>query len=98
MARIGGFLYLIGVNLALVPQLVMGTQGVPAGLAGIVPVTLRAAEISALGWLFLYSGLAVAAGNLLVTVWGDDAADDNPWGSPTLEWTVASPPPEGNFD
>ncbi|MCB1184381.1 cbb3-type cytochrome c oxidase subunit I [bacterium] len=98
VARIGAIIYLIGINLALVPQLVMGAQGVPAGFAGVVPVTLKLAEISSLGWLCVYSGLAVAAGNLLVTLWGDAAAEQNPWGATSLEWTVPSPPPEGNFD
>jgi cytochrome c oxidase subunit 1 len=97
VARIGAVLYVIGLNLALVPRLIMGTQGIPQDLAGLVSGSLTVAEISSLGWLFVYSGLAVVAGNLLVTVWGDEAAETNPWGAPSLEWTVPSPPPEDNF-
>jgi heme/copper-type cytochrome/quinol oxidase subunit 1 len=41
--------------------------------------------------------LAVVVSNLLATVWSDNAAEDNPWGARTLEWTVPSPPPEDNF-
>ena len=97
VARIGAYLYIVGLNLALVPRLMMGTHGVPGDLAGIVPTILKSAEISSFGWLCVYSGLSVIAGNLLVTVWGDDAAEANPWGATSLEWTVPSPPPEDNF-
>lgn len=97
VARIGAVLYIIGLNLALVPRLIMGTNGVPQDLAGLVGGSLTVAEISSLGWLFVYSGLAVIAGNLLVTVWGDDAAEQNPWGATSLEWTAPSPPPQDNF-
>lgn len=97
VARIGGVLYIIGINLALIPRVLMGSNGVPQDMAGLVPVPLHIAEVSSLGWLFVYSGLAVVAGNLLVTVWGKEAAAQNPWDAPSLEWTVASPPPEDNF-
>ena len=97
VARIGAVLYVIGVNLALIPRLIMGTRGVPQDFAGLVEGSLTLAEISSLGWLFLYSGLGVAAINLLATIKGDKAAEDNPWGARTLEWTVPSPPPEDNF-
>lgn len=97
VARIGAVLYVIGLNLALVPRLIMGTRGVPQDLAGVVPSALNLAEVSSLGWLIVYSGLAVVAGNLLVTIWGDEAVETNPWGATTLEWTVPSPPPEDNF-
>jgi len=97
VARIGAALYIIGLNLALIPRLMMGTRGVPQDMVGLVPGSLTLAEISSLGWLFVYSGLAVIVSNLLATVWSDNAAEDNPWGARTLEWTVPSPPPEDNF-
>lgn len=97
VARIGAVLYMIGLHMALVPRLVMGTRGVPQDFTGLVPHTLFLAEISSLGWLIVYSGLAVVVGNLLVTVWGDEAAEDNPWGAEGNEWTVASPAAKDNF-
>ncbi len=97
VARIGGVLYIIGLNLALVPRMMMGTKGVPQDLFGLLSDSLPMAEVSSFGWLCVYFGLAVIASNLLVTTWGDEAADDNPWGATTLEWTVPSPPPEDNF-
>ena len=97
VARIGAALYVVGVNLALIPRLMLGTKGVPQDLAGVVDSSLTTVEVSTLGWLFLYSGLGVIAGNLLVTIWGDEAAEENPFGATTTEWTVPSPPPEDNF-
>jgi cytochrome c oxidase subunit 1 len=97
VARIGAVLYVVGLNLALIPRLMMGTRGVPQDLVGLVPGSLSMAEVSSLGWLFVYSGLGVVVSNLLVTVWGAKKAADNPWGARSLEWTVPSPPPEDNF-
>jgi cytochrome c oxidase subunit 1 len=97
VAHIGAALYVVGLNLALLPRVMMGTRGIPQDLAGLVPGSLHTAEVSSLGWLILYSGLGVVAGNLLVTIWGDEHADENPWGAVTLEWTAPSPPPEDNF-
>ena len=84
-------------NEDLVQRMIMGTRGVPQDFTGLVPNTLFLAEISSLGWLVVYSGLAVIVGNLLVTAWGDEAAEDNPWGAKGNEWTVASPAAKDNF-
>lgn len=97
VASIGLALYLVGLNMALVPRLIMGTRGVPQDLTGLVPHSLFLAEFSSLGWLFVYFGLTVIVGNLLVTVWGDEASEENPWGAEGYEWTVASPPVKNNF-
>ena len=97
VAHLGAVLYVIGLNVALVPRLVLGTRGVPQDLVGLAPGSLAMAGVSGLGWLAVYAGLAVIAGNLVATVWSRDVADRNPWGATTLEWTVPSPPPEDNF-
>ncbi len=97
VARIGVVLYIIGLNLALVPRLMMGTRGVPQDFAGLVPGSLPLAEFSSLGWLIVYCGLGVVVANLLTTIRGEEVAQDNPWGARSLEWTVPSPPPEDNF-
>ncbi|PIV81457.1 hypothetical protein COW53_04275 [bacterium CG17_big_fil_post_rev_8_21_14_2_50_64_8] len=98
VANLGAVLYIVGLNLALVPRVIMGTQGVPEDAIGLVSGFLAQAQVSGLGWLIVYSGLGVTAGNLLASIWSGDAAEVNPWGAVTLEWTVPSPPPEGNFD
>lgn len=93
----GTVLYVIGLNLALIPRFLLGMKGVPQDFMGLAGTPLATAEISSLGWLLVYAGLGVIAGNLLSTIWGHDVAEDNPWGATSLEWTVPSPPPEDNF-
>ena len=97
LARSGAMIHLIGLNLALVPRLMMGTKGIPQDMGGLVPGYQSLTDVSSLGWLVTFLGLAVVVGNLLRTIWGHQAAEKNPWGATTLEWTVASPPPEDNF-
>ncbi len=98
VANFGAALYVLGLNVALVPRLMMGTQGLPEDSIGLVPGLLAQGEISSLGWLLVYAGLGVIVGNLVVTIWGQEPAAVNPWGATSLEWTVPSPPPESNFD
>jgi len=98
VARIGGVLAIIGLNLALVPRLIMGTQGVAQDMVSFIPGPTGLSELSALGWLFLYSGLFVVIGNLLASTWSGTKAAANPWGAATLEWRTLSPPPEENFE
>lgn len=98
IARVGGILAIVGVNLALVPRMVMGTQGVGQDLITVSGGATGAAELSALGWLILHSGILVVLGNLLSSTWSGRVATANPWGAATLEWQVSSPPPVENFE
>lgn len=36
--------------------------------------------------------------NFFWSLWRGERATSNPWRATTLEWTTASPPPQGNFD
>ena len=60
------------------------------------PTTLG--ELSALGWLIMFSGFGLIVSNLFASTWGKRTATADPWGATTLEWTVGSPPPVGNFE
>ncbi|MFH2051076.1 MAG: cbb3-type cytochrome c oxidase subunit I [bacterium] len=97
VGRFGAFLSLIGVNLAFFPQVIQGVGGAPVDVGALEPGPTGLTEIAALGWLFLVSGLIVAIGNLVGSLWVKEVAGDNPWGACTLEWTTASPPPVDNF-
>jgi len=63
-----------------------------------VPVPTLLSELSALGWLVMFSGFGVVAGNLFSSTWGKRNHEANPWGASSPEWTVGSPPPVGNFE
>ncbi len=98
VGRVGGILYLLGVNLMLVPQLILGARGVPADMGPFAEDSLGLGEVSGLGMLLLFFGLVTVAANFIGSVNCDRPVPDNPWGAEGLEWTVASPPPPGNFD
>jgi cytochrome c oxidase subunit 1 len=53
-------------------------------LATFALLVMLAAQV-----IFLY--------NFFVSLWRGKKADENPWKANTLEWTVPSPPPHGNF-
>ena len=96
--RFGGILYLVGLNLALIPRMMMGSQGVGADLLAFLPGPTLLSELSALGWLVMFCGSGVIAGNLFTSTWGRRTDEANPWGATSPEWTVSSPPPTGNFE
>jgi cytochrome c oxidase subunit 1 len=98
VARIGAILFVIGVNLALIPGIILGTRGVPQDMGAFVPGPAGLNELAALGWLVVLAGLGVIVSNLISSLLSKDVAPDNPWGAGTLEWTVPSPPPEDNFE
>jgi len=97
MARIGGVLYLVGVNLALIPNLILGVRGVSGDMAAFVPGPTGLGELAGLGWLTVYAGLGVIAANFFASTWGSATSEANPWGAATLEWKTTTPPPEDNF-
>jgi cytochrome c oxidase subunit 1 len=97
VARIGGVLYLVGLNLALIPNLILGVGGVTGDMAAFEAGPSGLAELAGLGWLIVYAGLALVAGNLFASTWGQATDDVNPWGASTLEWKTNTPPPDGNF-
>ncbi len=98
MGRLGAALYIIGLNLAFFPQIIMGAKGLAQG-AHLVPADLAGLQsLSLTGMAVLMVGLGVAIINLMSSLMNGEAAPDNPWGASTLEWKTSSPPPEGNFE
>lgn len=97
VARIGGVLYLVGLNLALIPNLILGVGGVTGDMAAFEAGPSGLVGLAGLGWLIVYAGLALVAGNFFASTWGRATNEVNPWGASTLEWKTATPPPEENF-
>ncbi|HEX5124938.1 MAG TPA: cbb3-type cytochrome c oxidase subunit I, partial [Rhodanobacteraceae bacterium] len=89
----------VGFNVAFLPMHVTGLLGMPRrvytyqegfGWDTLNLVTTLGAYVFAIGILMLV--VAVVRG------WRSGVpAGANPWGAPTLEWSVASPPPAYNF-
>ena len=98
LARVGAALFMIGLNLAFFPQIILGAKGVAQG-AHLIPADLAGLQsLSLTGMAILLLGLSIIVINLLTSLTQGAQAPANPWGASTLEWKTTSPPPEGNFE
>jgi heme/copper-type cytochrome/quinol oxidase subunit 1 len=93
------WLTFVGMNVTFFPMHILGLDGMPRrdytyspGL-GWTGLNL----IETLGSYALALGLAMVAGNLIVSLFRGEPAGDDPFGGDTLEWSISSPPPEYNF-
>jgi cytochrome c oxidase subunit 1 len=94
------WLTFIGVNLTFMPMHWSGLYGMPRRIS-----SYDAGQ----GWeifnqmstwgavIQLVAGL-IGLYNLWVSRKNGEIAGNDPWGAPTLEWSIPSPPPEHNFD
>jgi cytochrome c oxidase subunit I len=94
------WLSLIGMNLTFFPMHFSGLLGMPrrtyqydAG-QGIELFNM----LSTIGTLVLMLGTLFGLINLWKSWKSGERASSNPWGAPTIEWAIPSPPPEHNFD
>jgi cytochrome c oxidase subunit 1/cytochrome c oxidase subunit I+III len=90
----------VGFNLAFLPMHWTGLAGMPRriytypeglGWSAVNLVTTIGAFILAVGVLLLAINIAVSRKRGL-------PAGPNPWGGPTLEWSIPSPPPAYDFE
>ncbi len=96
-ARVGAWLLLSGTLVAFVPQLILGTRGLPRRLA-VYPSEHQLLQIvSGAGAVLLAIGFSVLLVNLLIALRDRNRSAENPWGARGLEWTCSSPPPRDNF-
>ena len=93
------WLMFIGMNLTFFPMHFSGLYGMPRRI-----YTYDAGQgwdlfnaMSTWGTYTLAAGLLVFAYNFLVAGRRGPTAGNDPWGAPTLEWSIPSPPPEYNF-
>jgi cytochrome c oxidase subunit 1 len=93
------WLTLIGMNLTFFPMHFLGMLGMPrriftyADNMGFNEINL---VISAGSFIIALGTLVFAINLALSWKWGK-VAGPNPWGAPTLEWSIPSPPPVYNF-
>jgi cytochrome c oxidase subunit 1 len=95
------WLTFVGVYCIFMPMHVLGISGNPRRyamltddfLVGMIPlhkfITIAALATGAVQLVFLF--------NLLWSLFRGDRAKANPWDATSLEWTISSPPPIGNF-
>jgi cytochrome c oxidase subunit 1 len=100
LGRWNFWLFFIGFNVAFFPMHVLGLWGMPRrvytypaemGWSDLnLVASIGAATIAVSVLLFLF--------NVARTLRHGAMAGPDPWGAGTLEWSVASPPPAGNFE
>jgi hypothetical protein len=93
------WLFFIGVNLTFFPMHFSGLFGMPrriyrydAGQGWEIYNLL-----SSIGMYIQMVGTAIGFVNLLWSRRRGAIAGNDPWGAPTLEWSIPSPPPDYNF-
>ncbi|MGH7025694.1 MAG: cytochrome c oxidase subunit I [Caulobacteraceae bacterium] len=89
----------VGFNLGFFPMHLVGLMGMPrriytypAGMGWATPNL-----IISLGGALFAVGVLLLLINIAISLKRGRPAPPNPWGAPTLEWSVPSPPPPYNF-
>jgi len=95
--KIGWTLTFVGFNLTFFIQFLAGSLGMPRRYADYPPEFAPYHHISTLGSYVLTVGLVVILFNWIHSLKKGRPAPQNPWGSNSLEWHTASPPPHENF-
>lgn len=93
------WLTMIGVNVTFFPMHIVGLMGMRRrvwtypNLPGWGAINM----IESIGSGTIAISILVFLWNLFVSLRHGEAAGDNPWDAPTLEWATTSPPPVYNF-
>ncbi|HEX2717142.1 MAG TPA: cytochrome c oxidase subunit I [Gemmatimonadaceae bacterium] len=89
----------VGMNLTFFPMHMSGLLGMPrriyryAADQGWDGFNLA----SSIGSYILAAGVLISMWNIIRSLRSGARAGNDPWGAPTLEWAIPSPPPEYNF-
>jgi cytochrome c oxidase subunit 1 len=93
------WLYFIGFNVSFWPMHHLGLAGMPRRVWTYLPETGWGTLnlVATLGAVVVDLSMLMFVINLWHSIRKGERAADNPWGAPTLEWSVPSPPPKFNF-
>lgn len=94
LGKIAAILIFIGFNTTFFPQLILGAQGMPRRYATYVEEFTFLHQVSTIGSLVLAGGLFLVLGYMMYSLFRGEKATSNPWGAATLEWTMATSPPD----
>ena len=92
-------LFFVGFNVTFFPMHILGLAGMPrriytyAADTGWGPLNL----VATVGAVIIFVSMLLFVINVVRSVSKGEAAGDDPWGAPTLEWATHSPPPPFNF-
>ena len=99
LGRWNFWLMFIGLNVAFFPMHIVGLKGMPRRVYTYDADTGWGIYnfISTIGAFIIFAGVMVFIANLIYTRFRGEPAGHNPWNADTLEWSVASPPPNQGF-
>ncbi len=92
-------LMMVGMNVAFFPMHAIGLLGMPRriytydAVLGLDKLNF----VSTIGAFVIGASMLVFLYNVWITRRSGEPAGKNPWGAPTLEWAISSPPPVYNF-
>lgn len=99
LGQISFWLIFIGMNITFFPMHFTGLDGMPRRIytygEGMGWGTWN--SVSTAGSLLLAFGILVFLANVIRSWRSGELASGDPWDARTLEWSIASPPPEYNF-
>jgi cytochrome c oxidase subunit 1 len=98
MAKVAGWIFVIGFNTLYFPMFIMGYLGMPRRYYDYLPEFEPWHKLATIGSWIMVSGIILMFINLFRGLKYGAPASENPWGGTTLEWKVPSPPPLENFD
>lgn len=98
--KVSFWLIVGGFNLGFFPMHILGLEGMPrrvytysAGM-GWGPLNM----VASIGSAIAVAGGLLYVGNAVWSFYRGKRVGPDPWGGPSLEWAVPSPPPQHNFD
>ena len=98
LARLSFVFTFIGFNVTFFPQFILGAMGMPRRYFDYLPAYESLNRISTVGSWLIGIGFLISLITIIKALVSGEKAPMNPWGSKTLEWMTASPPPHHNFD
>jgi cytochrome c oxidase subunit I+III len=99
LGQLSFWLLFVGFNLTFFPMHILGLHGMPRRVytypleSGWGSLNL----LATVGAFVLGLGVLTLLVNVARSLKSGAVAGEDPWGSPTLEWSVASPPPPYNY-
>ena len=100
LGRWNFWLFFIGFNVAFFPMHLLGLWGMPRRVY-TYPAEMGWGNlnlVSSIGSALIGVSVLLFLVNVVRTLRNGPMAGPDPWGAGTLEWSVASPPPMGNFE
>jgi cytochrome c oxidase subunit 1 len=99
IGKLGFWSTFVGTNVVFWTMMDIGVKGMPRRYFDYAhfPQFEFAHQVMTVGALFVGLGFALAIFNWIHGALKGEKAPDNPWGSKSLEWTTATPPPPGNW-